>query len=105
MSNYDKTIRSVTEVKVLTSHMTSLGKIMAASEDMQLCNFISSVVYALQYQFQHSTSKSTPTSLMFHPVPATVQLVDYCKYQNRLKKPEWQVIAESKGWIPPHRGI
>lgn len=105
MSSYDKTIRTVTEVKTLASHMASLGKIMATSEDAQLSSLIANVVFVLQYQFQHSTAKSTPTSLMFHPVPQTIQLVDYCKYQNRLKKPEWQLLAERNGWTPPGRGF
>ncbi|RZI86016.1 MAG: hypothetical protein EOP38_02885 [Rubrivivax sp.] len=101
MSVYKQTITTITEVKTLASHMASLGKIMATSEDGQLYNFIANVVFALQFQFQNSIAKSTPTSLMFHPVPATVQLFEYCKYQNRLKKPEWQILAERHDWTPP----
>ena len=103
MSSYDKAIKTVTEVKNLASHMTSLGKIMALSEDPNLYMLITNVVLALQYQYQHSTARSTPTSLMFHPIPQTVQLVEYCRQQNRLKKPEWQVLAEQNGWTPPQR--
>jgi len=105
MSVYGETIRTVTEVKTLGAHLTSLGKIMASSEDAQLAQLIANVVFSLQFQFQHSTAKSTPTSLMFHPVPATVELVNFCKYQNRLKKPEWQILAESHGWTPPRSAI
>ena len=103
MSNYDKTIRTVTEVKTMTSHMTSLGKLMALSEDAHLCNLIAQVVKVLQYQYENSTAKSTPTSLMFFPTQQTVQLVDYCRHQNRMKRPEWLVLAEQNGWTPPHR--
>lgn len=103
MSNYEKTIRSITEVKILTSHMTSLGKLMAITEDNHLRNLIAHVVQALQYQYENSTSKKTPTSLMFFPIPQTMQLHDYCRQQNRLKKPEWQVVAETEGWTPPRR--
>ena len=104
MSNYDKTIRSVAEVKTISSHMISLGKIRATSEDDQLNFFIASLVLALQYQHQHSKAKSTPTSLTFHQMPETARLLDYCSYQNRLKKPEWQLLAERNGWGPT-RGI
>lgn len=103
MSYYDKTLRTVTEVKTMNSHMTSLGKLMALSKDGQLCSLIANVVKALQYQYENSTAKSTPTSLMFFPIPQTVQLVEYCNFQNRMKKPEWQVLAEQNGWTPPHR--
>ena len=105
MSNYERTVRTVTEVKTLTAHMASLGKIMATSEDGHLCGLIRNVVMSLQYQYQHGTGKSTPTSLMFHPIPSTVQLGEYCRSQTRLKKPEWQIMAERNGWTPPRRGF
>lgn len=105
MSNYEKTIRSITEVKTMTSHMTALGKLMAITEDFHLRNLIANLVQALQYQYENSTAKSTPTSLMFFPIPQTMQLLEYCRHQNRLKKAEWQVIAESEGWTPPQRGF
>lgn len=101
MNSYDKTIKSVTEVKTLVAHMTSLGQIMATSEDTSLFDLITEVVMALQYQHQHSMAKSTPTSLLFHPIPPTVRLVDYCRRKIMLKKPEWQVLAERNGWTPP----
>lgn len=103
MTNYEKAIRTVTEVKTLKSHMESLGKVMALSEDGQLTQLISQVIWGLQYQFQNSTSKSMPTSLLFHPIPPTIQMVEYCKQQMRFKKPEWQVLAERNGWLPPPR--
>ena len=103
MSIYDKTIKSVTQVKTMTSHMTSLGKLMAITEDMHLRNLIAHLVQALQYQYENSTAKSTTTSLMFFPIPQTIQLVDYCKHQERHKRPEWQVLAEQNGWTPPLR--
>ena len=100
MNSYERTARTVNEVKTLKSHMESLGKILATSEDDQLRALISQVVLALQHQLQHSTSKSIPTSLMFYPVPQTIQLLEYCKSQTRHKKPEWQVLAERNGWAP-----
>lgn len=102
MNSYEKTVRTINEVKTLKSHMESLGKILATSEDDHLRAFIAQVVFALQHQLQHSTSKSIPTSLMFYPVPQTIQLLDYCKFQNQQKKPEWQVLAERNGWAPKH---
>ena len=100
-NSYDRAIRTVTEVKTMTSHMTSLGKLMASSGDVNLCNLIANVVMTLQYQYENSNSRSTPTSLLFLPTPQTMQLLDYCKHQNRMRKAEWQVIAEQNGWRPP----
>lgn len=100
MNSYERTVRTINEVKTLKSHMESLGKILATSEDDHLRALIAQVVFALQHQLQHSTSKSIPTSLMFYPVPQTIQLFDYCKFHNHHKKPEWQVLAERNGWAP-----
>ncbi|WP_156880511.1 hypothetical protein [Thermomonas fusca] len=100
MNSYERTVRTINEVKTLKSHMESLGKILATSEDDHLRALIAQVVFALQHQLQHSTSKSIPTSLMFYPIPQTIQLLDYCKFQNQQKKPEWQVLAERNGWTP-----
>jgi len=93
MNNYEKTIQSFTEVKALASHLATVRKIMATSEDGQLYNSIANVVFALQFHFQNSIAKATPTSLMFHRVPATVQLPEHRAYQIRLKRPECQVLA------------
>lgn len=100
MSDYETTIRSITEVKTLKSHMTSLGKVMAGTYDRHLYGLISDVIFALQYQHEHSVSRSTPTSLMFYPVPQTVALAQYCDHCKGLKKPEWQILAERHGWRP-----
>lgn len=104
MSDYEKTIRSLTEVKPLASHMTSLGKIMAGTHDAQLYGLISGAIVAFQYQHQHSVSKSTPTSLMIYPIPQTIALSNYCRQFIGLKKPEWQILAERHGWRPPASG-
>ena len=105
MSNYNKAIRTATEVKTISSHMVSLGKIRAASEDEQLNYFIARLIFALQYQHEQSKAKSTPTSLTFNQLEETFRLIEYCNYQNRLKKPEWQIVAERNGWSPPRSSL
>ena len=103
MNSYEKAVKTVAEVKTIPSHMAALGKIRAASEDPQFMYLIQSLVVALQYPHLHGTDKGVPTSLTFWPLPETQRLLEYCNYQNRMKKAEWQVIAEREGWIPPMR--
>lgn len=103
MNNYEKTVRTVTEVKTISAHMVALGKIRATSEDVQLNYLIQSLVVALQFPHLHGTSKGVPTSLTFWPLAETQRLLEYCSNQNRFKKPEWQVIAEREGWAPQRR--
>lgn len=104
MSNYDKTIKTATEVKTISGHMISLGKIRATSEDEELNFYIEALVLALQFHHQKSKAKSTPTSLTFNPLQETIRLLDYCDYHNQSKKPEWQVLAERNGWSRPRSG-
>lgn len=101
MSNYDKAIRTVSEVKTMSSHMVALGKIRAVSEDLQLNYLIQSLVVALQYPHLHGMPKHIPTSLTFWLLPETQRLLEYCQYQSSFKKPEWQILAERHGWIAP----
>ena len=105
MNNYEKAVRTFAEVKTISSHMVALGKIRATSEDVQLNYLIQSLVVALQYPHLHGASKGIGTSLTFLPLPETQRLLEYCNFQNRLKKPECQVIAEREGWMPQRRGF
>lgn len=102
MNNYDKTIRSLKEVRTISAHMVALGKIRALSEDEHLDFLIAKLVLALQFLHQRSKAKSTPILLTFDPLPQeTRELIEYCNMQNRQKKPEWQILAERHGWTPP----
>ena len=103
MSIYAKTIKSVTEVRTVNAHLAALGKLMATTEDWQLSHLIKTAALSLQFQIAHSIGKPMPTSLMFFPTPAMVDLVQYCRYQTQSKKEEWQVLAERNGWEPPNR--
>lgn len=97
-SVYERTIKTATEVKTLSSHMSALGKIRAGSEDDELSFYIEALIRALQFYHQQSYARSTPTSLTFDPIMETVRLLDYCSFHTRSNKPEWQVIAERNGW-------
>jgi len=101
MSIYAKTLKSVREVKTISAHMVALGKIYASSEDELLNQHIQAVVTTLEFPFKHGTGRSTPTSLTFQILPQTYWLIEYCKLQRASKKPEWQILAEQNGWIPP----
>lgn len=101
MSVYDKTIRSLTEIKTISSHMVALGKIRAASEDDSLNFAIDALVRELQYAHANSKIKSTPTSLASGTSQEVKAIIGYCKRAIGTRKPEWQIMAERNGWAPP----
>ena len=103
MNVYGKIIKSVTEVRTVSLHMSALGKFMADTEDHQLYNSIQNAIFDLQFQMRNCIGRPIPTSLMFAPTPALVQLVNYCAFHKQAKKPEWQVLAERHGWSPPEK--
>ena len=103
MNYYDKTLRTIDEVKTITSHMVALGKIRTATEDEHLKYLIEGLVFALQYPHLHRVQKPVPTSLMFFPLQETQRLHQYCRTFFLSNRVEWQVLAERNGWIPPPR--
>jgi hypothetical protein len=105
MSPYEKTLKTINEVKTLAAHMVSLGKIRMECEDAHLDGYIVSQIRALQFQHQHSSSRSTPLALTFFPTNETQWLSTYCQQFIKQKKPEWQVLAERHGWQPPSIGV
>lgn len=101
MGPYEKTLKTINEVKTLSSHMISLGKIRLECEDPQLDVYIVALIKALQFQHVYSTSRTTPLALTFFPTAETHSLYVYCLQFKKHKKPEWQVLAERNGWQPP----
>ena len=101
MSSYEKTLKSLKEIKTFSSHLTALGKIKAVSEDTSLKQAIDALVRELQYAHATSKKKSTPTSLENATVPEAKALLQYCQRAIGSKKPEWQIIAERHNWVPP----
>lgn len=103
MSYYEKTLSSLSEVKTVSSHMSALGKIRNATEDMSSKQLIDAVINELQRLHLHSKSKSTPLSLEKATASEVVNLITYCKAAVGSKKPEWQILAERNGWTPPKK--
>ena len=101
MSTYEKTIKSMSEVKTMSSHLTSLGKIKIASEDGRLNSAIENLIRELQYAHANSKHKSTPISLASGSSQEIQAIINYCKSAIGTKKPEWQILAERNGWTPP----
>ncbi|MBU2852397.1 hypothetical protein [Acidithiobacillus ferrivorans] len=101
MSSYEKTLKSLKEIKSISSHLTALGKVKVASEDTSLNQAIDSLVRELQHAHANSKHKSTPTSLENATAPEAKALLQYCIRAIGSKKPEWQILAERHGWTPP----
>lgn len=101
MTFYEKTLASLKEVKTISSHMTALGKIRASTEDIKFIGFIDKVIKELAELHKMDKTKSTHISLDSVSEVTVKNLVQYCKETIGSKKPEWQIMAERNGWIPP----
>ena len=101
---YDKTIRTLKEVKTIPKHMAALGMIRIESEDLRLISLVEGVLRELLFFLQNGSSKTTPLALDLVPTAKAWDLVMYCQAFKTNKKPEWQVIAEAKGWRSPPDG-
>jgi hypothetical protein len=101
MSYYKKALDSLKEIKTISAHMTALGKIRASTEDTNLIRAIDDLVHELQEVHTKSKSKSTPLSLDTAKNSKAKALVQYCSNAIGTKKPEWQILAERHGWVPP----
>jgi helix-turn-helix protein len=101
MSYYEKTLVSLSEVKTVASHLSALGKIRNATEDMNCKQLIEALIKELQHLHLKTKSKSMPLSLENATASEVLNLTKYCKAAVGSKKPEWQIMAERNGWIPP----
>lgn len=97
---YDRTIRTIKEVKTIPKHMAALGMIRIESEDFRLTSLIEGVLGVLHYCLQQGSSKTSPLALDLVPTSQAWDLLLYCQIYKAQKKPEWQVIAEREGWRP-----
>lgn len=99
---YEETISALKDMKTVTTHITSLGKIMKKTEDQKLRTLLESVITSLQRAHANPRvkNKSTPGSLINAQEHTIVSLIKYCSDFITAKKPEWQVLAERNGWAP-----
>ncbi|EMG7940702.1 hypothetical protein NOX27_24575 [Enterobacter kobei] len=98
---YNKVIASLNEVKKSSKHLTDITKIVNETEDDELIKLLMPVLVALS---EHSTNapaavKNTPRN--FISGKPFDEVFKYCLPYIKAKKPEWQVLAERHGWIPP----
>lgn len=101
MKSYEEVLKIVKETKSLAAHIKALGKVRPKTEDQVLLNKIDKAISSLQDSHLRNTKgKSIIISLDKATDHLVKDLVDYCNKSVAAKKPEWQVIAERKGWAP-----
>ncbi|MEI4970017.1 hypothetical protein [Aeromonas caviae] len=100
MSNYERFIKSISDVKSTSSHITALGKIRNSTEDDRFKSTLDELIKGLQLYHSRSKSKSTPISLENSTDKVLIALKNYCEKNISTKKPEWQILAERHGWGP-----
>lgn len=100
MTIYEETINALKEMKTISSHITSLGKIMNKTEDAQLEGLLVDAINVLRAYHANPKvkGKSTPCNLYNGPNPKLANLIKYCESIIPTKRPEWQVLAERNGW-------
>ena len=85
----------------ISQHIKKLSEIKQIAIDTNLAIGINNLIVDLQYLHRISKSKSTPVSISQAPSNHYGKLQKYCIKQLKSTKPEWQIMAEKKGWNPP----
>lgn len=108
MTVYEKVVEAIHETKTLAWHITNFGKIRLKTEDIELIKALDGVIESLQRDYTHiSKNKSLPVCLNKDTTGSLKDelkvLYSYCNKNIQKKKPEWQVLAERYGWLPPQK--
>lgn len=100
---YQETIDSLKSLQTPATHIKKLGVILNKTEDSKLRTLIQSTLTLLQQRHADPRvkGKSTPGNLYNAPHTPIKALIQYCEQFIKKNKPEWQVLAERNGWIPP----
>lgn len=100
---YQETIDSLKSFETSATHIKKLGIIINKTEDSKLKALIQNTVTLLQQAHANPNikGKSTPGNLYNVNQPPIKALIQYCEQFIKIKKPEWQVLAERNGWTPP----
>lgn len=104
MNIYKKLVDTLIETKTLTKHVKDLETIKVESVDD---NLIIGIKNAIQEVAKiHSRSKLKSGLVSFDNINLSSQseilkLLNFCKQQISVSKPEWQIVAERNGWKPP----
>ena len=74
------------------------------SDDEIVTTMIRYVAYDLQKRYENPYArKAGPISLERWNNQIVQNLIQYCNYMIGEKKPEWQILAERHGWMPPNK--
>lgn len=103
MEVYEKVVQAIKETNTLSWHIKNLGKLKLKTEDDILISQIEKAIKGLQFLYSHCEHKSEPGSIDKLKRPEIKDLFDYCNNKIGFKKPEWQILAERHGWLPPKK--
>lgn len=95
--HYRKTIEVLNAAQAPSTRVNALNKIFVATEDSELRIRLNAGIQLLRPAVDmRGAGKSL---ILSHQT--WQDLIRYCVAQVQAQKPEWQVIAERKGWTPP----
>ena len=101
MNIYKQTIESMSSFMTISQHIKKLSDIKLDTEDANFKTGLNNLIVDLQYLHRRMKNKGTPVAISQTPSRHYEVLHKYCIKQLKSEKPEWQIIAERKGWTPP----
>jgi len=106
MTTYEETLVSLQAMRTVTAHLTALQKIRVKTEDTHLAKLLGNALTSLQNAHAHAVTKkapglTTPTALTDGTDSHVKAVLSYCQTYIGTSKPEWEVLAERHGWMPP----
>lgn len=101
MTNYQKVLITVSTSTSFISEYNDLMKILYKTEDEKLRKCLNDWLSVLvnANKLSDSNKKRKLRIYLNNNRVYKDMLVIYCKEMERLKKPEWQVLAERYGWV------
>lgn len=105
MTVYKKCLLELSKQSSFKAKHNSLMKLYYETEDYILKDYIRRYAEGLAEAEKYRVSKlpSHCNSVLQQIEPIKVALINYCNDTESCKKPEWQILAERYGWVPPRK--
>lgn len=98
--DYLVVIETLMAIASLPSRINKLNKTWAATEDEALRSHVGTVIGYLENAWRSSGGSSKAVSIRIDLEPYK-PVIRYCRACIDTGKPQWQLLAEKNGWLPP----
>lgn len=101
---YNKVLIEIHKIGSLKTQHNNLMKIYYSTEDLALREYIHNYCKGILKSEKYIQNKMmlAAQEAISDNIHNKVKLINYCEQMITCEKPEWQIIAERNGWVPPN---